>query len=193
MVAGHTARVGEAVPGAATVTLDGAEVRPPQASHYIILNKPLGYVCSRTRQGTAPTIYELLPPGLRHLRLAGRLDADSSGLVLLSDDGSFIQRHSHPSQGKIKVYQLRVNPEFNPKDRARLAAGVDLKDGPSHVQVLEARGGNVTVSMAEGRNRQLRRTFGALGYRMLKLHRTAVGDYLLGGLAGGSWTEVEVQ
>jgi 23S rRNA pseudouridine2605 synthase len=192
-ITGRPARLGDPVNAGDTVLLDGRALRLPQTHTYLKLHKPAGYVSSRSRQGSSPTLYELLPVNARQLRLAGRLDRQSSGLVLLSDDGDFIYRWSHPSFGKAKIYELTLSRPLARADQEHLAAGVELSDGPSHVTLHQARGPRATVSLIEGRNRQLRRTFGALGYRVEQLHRTHIGPFALGRLAPGAWQEVSPQ
>lgn len=189
----HTATPGETVTAGTTVKLDGHVLKPPQIHHYVILHKPVGYISSRAQQGKDPTLYDLLPKNMRNLRIAGRLDRDSSGLVLLSDDGPFINRYTHPSHGKIKVYELELNKPLTATDRSRLETGVRLADGLSRLGILAQRGRHATVSLSEGRNRQIRRTLGALGYDVVVLHRTAIGNYRLGELKSGSWQEVTAQ
>jgi len=187
---GRPAVLGDTVSAGDSVTLDGQPAVLAPTHTYLALHKPAGYVSSRRRQGDDPTLYQLLPDSAQNLRLAGRLDRDSSGLVLLSDDGDFIQRYSHPSFNKQKIYQLTLARPLSPADRGRLNAGINLTDGVSHVAVVAATGPHVTVSLTEGRNRQLRRTFGALGYSVEKLHRTHIGAYQLGSLKPGTWREI---
>lgn len=190
-VDGQPATVGQAAPPGADIRLDGRPVHLPDTHTYLLLHKPVGYVSSRVRQGSDPTIYELLPGQYHRLRAAGRLDRDSSGLMLLTDDGDFIQRHTHPSYDKSKIYELVLVRALNDADRAHLETGVDLEDGPSQVHVLSHDGRHVTVSLGEGRNRQLRRTFGALGYTVERLHRTHLGNYELGRLPSGQFKIIQ--
>ncbi|MCA9340488.1 MAG: rRNA pseudouridine synthase, partial [Candidatus Saccharibacteria bacterium] len=96
------ATIGDRVEQDSKVSIDGKPVNDPVAFVYLALHKPRGYVCSRRRQGDSPTIYELLPEDLRILKTVGRLDRDSSGLILLTNDGDFAQRMTHPSYHKIK-------------------------------------------------------------------------------------------
>jgi 23S rRNA pseudouridine2605 synthase len=181
------AQLGQSVADDAVVTLDGQVLRLPVRYEYIMLHKPTGYVTSRVRQGSDPTIYDLLPPAHQRLRPAGRLDRDSSGLLLLSDDGDFIQRLTHPSHHKEKTYELELDRALAAADRQRLEQGVDLADGPSRLRVTAAKGPHLTVVLGEGRNRQIRRTLGAVGYGIRRLHRVRVGDYELGDLPEGRW------
>ena len=190
---GRIAALGDSALEGAQVRLDDKPIVPAATHTYIMLHKPAGYVSSRVRQGDDPTLYELMPPAHRRLRTVGRLDRDSSGLILLSDDGEFIHRLTHPSFSKDKVYELTLARALSDSDRERLGRGVKLTDGLSRVRVLAAAGPGVTVSLAEGRNRQLRRTFGALGYTIERLHRTQVGPYRLGELASGQWQAVTAE
>lgn len=187
---GRPAVVGDNAEADQTVTLDGQPVQLPTGFRLVALNKPAGYVSSRARQGDDPTLYQLLPKQFRNLRIAGRLDRDSSGLILLTDDGDFIYRHTHPSFGKLKVYDVTLSHDLKPADRDKLGAGVMLTDGPSQLTVLQANGPEVRVSLGEGRNRQVRRTFGALGYDTVRLHRLSIGPYALGDLPEGAWKEI---
>lgn len=186
---GQPAALGTTVALGDTVALDGRIITPRAAHTYVALHKPAGYISSRARQGADPTAYDLLPPEFRTLRLAGRLDRDSSGLLILSDDGAFIQELTHPSADKQKVYALTLESPISEADIKRLKKGVKLTDGPSHVHVITVSDKHLTVSLSEGRNRQLRRTFGALGYTILRLHRLSIGPYQLGDLKPGAWRE----
>jgi 23S rRNA pseudouridine2605 synthase len=186
-VGGQPAGLGQRVPDGATVELDGKALKLPASFTYILLHKPVGYVTSRARQGSDPTVYELLPEQYRQLRPVGRLDRDSSGLLILTDDGSFILRHTHPSFAKTKEYLLELGRPLTSADAAKLEAGVQLEDGPSRVHVLDNQGRHVRAALGEGRNRQLRRTFGALGYTVAALHRGQMGTFGLGSLKAGKW------
>lgn len=162
---------------------------------YIMLNKPTGYVCSRRQQGDVPTIYSLLPAKYQHLKTVGRLDKDSSGLILLTNDGDFAHRLTHPSFVKTKVYEVTLDKPLEPLHHQMISdVGLDLPDGKSQLS-LERQSDDYTVwrvTMHEGRNRQIRRTFAALGYEVVKLHRTAFGNYTLGQLDSGHLEEIVV-
>jgi 23S rRNA pseudouridine2605 synthase len=184
---GQTAVLGAEVSEPADVRLDGEALALTSVHTLIMLNKPSGYISSRAHQGGAPNLYELLPPDYLKLRITGRLDRESSGLVLLTDDGAFIQRHTHPSYEKKKVYELKLSRALDERSRQQLLSGVRLADGISHVALVKETGRLLTVTLAEGRNRQLRRTFGALGFEVERLHRIQMGSYTLGDLESGSW------
>lgn len=191
---GHTAQLGARVQPDNVVTLDGQPVKPRQAPTYLALHKPAGYVCSRRKQGETPTIYSLLPAEYHRLKPVGRLDADSSGLILLTDDGDFAQVMTHPRHYKIKHYEVSLASDLAPLHQQMISdIGVQLDDGPSRLTLERASDSSRRdwiVTMSEGRNRQIRRTFASLGYHVERLHRTAFGDYALGDMPAGDWTEL---
>lgn len=150
----------------------------------IALNKPIGFVCSRNGQGSR-TIYQLLPKKYHHLKPVGRLDKDSSGLLLLSDDGDLAHKLTHPSFNKQKQYLVTVVPLLTLQDKQKIESGVLLNDGLSKLQLRSVKD-NWLVTMTEGRNRQIRRTFAHLGYSVTKLHRIKFGIYELNNLAEGA-------
>lgn len=176
---------------------------------YVAMNKPVGYVCSRRAQGSAPTLYDLLPEEYRKLKTVGRLDKDSSGLILLTNDGDFAFQMTHPKFKKEKIYEVELDRPLAPLHQQMISDyGIMLDDGPSKFAVIKkleepsSRGSNLglaplsapegagsrasyVVVLSEGRNRQIRRTFAALGYKVVKLHRTSFGKYELSGLKPG--------
>ena len=164
-----------------------------QTHQLILLHKPVGYLCSRASQGGVPTIYELLPKDLHHLKPVGRLDKDSSGLILLTNDGDFAHQMTHPSFYKIKRYLVTLDQPLQPLHRQMINDfGVQLPDGPSRLTLERQHDGDDhrwIVQMSEGRNRQIRRTFAALGYTVAKLHRTDFGNYTLGDIKRGEFQE----
>lgn len=156
---------------------------------YLALNKPVGYVCSRRQQGLTPTIYSLLPESYQHLKPVGRLDKDSSGLLLLTNDGDFAHYMTHPRFIKHKQYEVTLNKPLEPLHRQMISdIGISLPDGLSRLildRLHEGDNKSWLVAMHEGRNRQIRRTFSALGYDVTRLHRIMFGVYHLGDLADG--------
>ena len=193
---------------------------------YIAFNKPTGFVCSRRAQGQTPTLYDLLPKKYQHLKTVGRLDKDSSGLILLTNDGDFAFQMTHPQFRKTKVYEVELNKPLKPLHQQMIMEyGVMLDDGPSQFKVIRndfakplLRGirscyedattspvktgarsvpkktvsqNQYIVTLSEGRNRQIRRTFAALGYRVTKLHRINFGKYELGDLQPGKCVIIE--
>lgn len=166
------------------VTFDNMLLVAPDKHQTIMLNKPVGFVVSRNGQGSQ-TIYQLLPPNLHHLKPVGRLDKDSSGLLLLTDDGELANQLTHPRFQKEKTYHLELDKHLLPIDQQRIQDGVALDDGLSYLS-LDGQGKKWTVRMSEGRNRQIRRTFAALGYEVKTLHRVEFGQYSLGDLSSGA-------
>jgi len=197
IVNGKPAELGQQVTATDLISVDGKSIQHQTAAYtYILFHKPVGYVCSRRAQGDNPTIYDLLPAEYHTLKPVGRLDKDSSGLLLLTDDGDFAHRMTHPSFHKNKAYEVTLDHALEPLHRQMISdCGVDLEDGKSQLQLERIQEGNDTdwkVVMHEGRNRQIRRTFTALGYTVTRLHRTNFGTYELDELPAGKFTTVSV-
>ena len=179
------AHVGSVVEDSDIVIVDGVQLFPDKRPQIIVLlHKPTGYVCSSSGQGT-PTVYDLLPKTLHSLKIAGRLDKDSSGLVILTNDGHLLQSLTHPSNDKDKVYHVSLHKPLEDGAIAEFARGVSIGDErTSKMSVLPlAHENTYEVTIQEGRNRQIRRSFEALGYRVVTLHRLQLGPYELGRLA----------
>ncbi|MDR2524260.1 MAG: pseudouridine synthase [Candidatus Nomurabacteria bacterium] len=191
---GAVAGLGARVQPGDKVTLDGRAVEPRAGAVTIALYKPVGYLSSRRSQGGDPTVYNLLPAELRALKTAGRLDRDSSGLMILSSNGDLIQKLTHPRHEKVKVYEITLDKPLEPLHQQMISDfGVDLADGKSRLFLEKLRsssGNNWRVTMHEGRNRQIRRTFAALGYTVTKLHRVQLGNYSLDNLKPGQWRKI---
>jgi 23S rRNA pseudouridine2605 synthase len=176
------------------VTVRGKAVGQDAIYEYIALNKPIGYVSSRKQQGEIPTIYALLPEKYHHLRPVGRLDKDSSGLILLTNDGDFAYQMTHPKFYKVKKYEVTLDIPLEPLHQQMINDhGIQLEDGESRLTLERTDDSrlNWIVTMHEGRNRQIRRTFGALGYSVTKLYRTDFGNYTLGDLASGAFVAIK--
>lgn len=162
---------------------------------YIALNKPVGFVCSRKQQGDTPTIYSLLPEKYQSLKTVGRLDKDSSGLILLTNDGDFAFQMTHPKFYKTKVYEVKLNRALEPLHQQMISDfGIEIGDGISKLGLIKLNDERTKfqVTMSEGRNRQIRRTFEALGYSVVELERKVFGKYQLSGLEPGKFTEFEI-
>jgi len=185
----QVATLGTTVDQGDTVRLDQRPLRL-QTAQTIMLHKPTGYITSRRQQGATPTVYALLPAHLHRLKPVGRLDRDSSGLLLMTNDGALAQQLQHPRAGKWKHYNIRLDRPLTSTDRTHMLEGVNLDDGLSQLSLI-GDGSQLTVKLQEGRNRQIRRSFAALGYQVIALHRTQFGDYSLGKLRVGAWTQVE--
>lgn len=192
-VAGEPAVLGGRVEDGQPVTANGALITEKTTYTYLALNKPVGYVSSRKQQGDNPTLYSLLPEELHALKPVGRLDKDSSGLLLLTDDGDFAFQMTHPKFYKIKKYTITLSRPLEPLHQQMISDyGIQLEDGPSKLSLERIGDDRSTwvVTMHEGRNRQIRRTFAALGYTIPVLHRTDFGSYNLNNLGSGRYEPV---
>jgi len=176
-------------PGADEVTVDGARVELSERRRYLVLNKPAGVITTARDPRGRPTVLELVPPEAAAARLfpVGRLDADTTGLLLLTDDGDLAHRLAHPRHKVAKEYLALVSGVPGERDLRRLREGVELDDGrtqPATAELLASGGGStrVRIVLAEGRNRQVRRMFEAIGHPVKELHRTAFGPIHLGRL-----------
>ncbi len=170
------------------VMLDGKPLFIEQTAVTVLYNKPFGYVVSRDGQGSK-TIYNILPPEYRQLNPVGRLDKNSSGLLLLTNDGVLANELTHPRYAKVKIYEIRLNEPLAPLHQQMINdRGISLDDGLSQLQLekIDDEGYAWRVTMREGRNRQIRRTFSALDYTVTRLHRTHFGEYVLGNLTKGA-------
>jgi len=178
------------------ITIRNQPLGASVAFEFLALHKPIGYVSSRKQQGETQTIYSLLPEHYHHLKPVGRLDKDSSGLMLLTNDGDFAYQMTHPKFYKTKIYEISLDLPLAPLHQQIIGDhGIQLDDGPSQL-VLERVSDDRKdwiVTMHEGRNRQIRRTFNALGYTVTKLHRTDFGHYTIGDIKPGEFSIVEKQ
>jgi len=191
-VNGTTAGQGMNVTESDVVTLDGHVLTPVVKARTIQLNKPRGYVVSRNGQGSK-TIYDLIPQQYHDLHPVGRLDKDSSGLLLLTNDGQLNQELTHPSKQKVKLYEVSLDTPLQPLHQQMISDhGLMLEDGLSRLQLERVDENRLQwlVTMHEGRNRQIRRTFNVLGYTVSRLHRIRFGDYVLADLANGKMREL---
>ena len=159
-----------------------------------MFHKPTGYVTSRQKQGKDPIIYDLLPEKYKTLKPVGRLDKDTSGLLLLTNDGVFSEMLAHPRSEKTKVYQAQLDTILDESTLAQIQGkGIELDDGVSRMtlDLLSETELLYEVRITEGRNRQIRRTFGKAGYAVKTLHRTQFGPYNLGDLSKAKYRELD--
>lgn len=189
-VNGDTVTLGGRFEEGDTIAVDGKTLGSDTSYQYLMLNKPIGYVSSRRQQGDIPTLYALIPEEYHTLKPVGRLDKESSGLILLTNDGDFSYQMTHPKFYKVKQYDVSLDRALQPLHQQIINDhGIHLEDGPSQL-ILEKKdesGLHWTVTMHEGRNRQIRRTFSALGYSVESLHRTHFGPYMLSDLGSGKF------
>jgi 23S rRNA pseudouridine2605 synthase len=197
-VNGTTAILGARFTEGDTLAVNGRSLGKTSVEYqYLALNKPVNYVCSRKPQGDSPTIYELLPAEYHALKPVGRLDRNSSGLILLTNDGDFAYRMTHPKFAKTKIYSARLDHDLEPLHQQMISDyGVQLEDGVSKLMLERLREDSRKewrVTMSEGRNRQIRRTFASLGYEVVKLHRTNFGNYSVGDMKTGTYELVDMR
>lgn len=186
------ATLGQTIQQTDTIALDGKLVKITRPTATLMINKPIGYVCSRRGQGSK-TVYDLVPDEYQHLNLVGRLDKNSSGLLLLTNDGELANQLTHPKFNKQKIYEVKLNKSLKPVDLEVITTtGVVLEDGLSKLGLENISGDKKTwrVTMSEGRNRQIRRTFEALDYEVKGLHRTNFGKYKLDSLNNGRFSVI---
>lgn len=188
---GSPAQLGDDVTDSDQITLDGQRITPAVKTLTIMLNKPPGFVVSREGQG-GRTIYELLPPEYHSLKPVGRLDKDSEGLLLLTNDGDLANELTHPRYSKTKVYEIALDRPLEPLHQQMINdTGINLEDGVSRLQLMKLEDSTRwEITMSEGRNRQIRRTFAALGYEVISLRRVQFGAHVLADLPSGSYKPV---
>jgi pseudouridine synthase len=192
-VNGNPAQLGQSAdPATDEITVDGRPIGGALALEYIALNKPAGYACTRHDPHLPRTVYELLPPEFDALFTVGRLDVDTEGLLLLTNDGDWSQGVTHPRRHVPKTYIAEVRGYASRELVHALRQGIELEDGktlPARVDVLWERPGRarLEVILTEGRKRQVRRMLQAVGLRVETLTRVQVGPIRLGDLPVGRW------
>lgn len=186
-------------PDTDTVLVDGKPVRSTSKYVYLLLHKPIGYVTTAYDPQGRPTVLDLLPAELRTLRVypVGRLDINTSGLLLLTNDGDFSLHLTHPRYSMQKHYQALVRGCPSESVLAELRSSITItedegrshKTAPAQVSLLRKAGNNCWLSLTihEGRKRQVRRMLEAVGHPMLELSRVGVGPLALGDLPEGKW------
>ncbi|MEE2946739.1 MAG: pseudouridine synthase [Verrucomicrobiota bacterium] len=177
--------------GREEVALDGRPLKR-LAKRFVALHKPPKFLCTRRDTHDRRTVFHLLPTDWGHLYTVGRLDADSEGLILLTNDGEFCQKVAHPSHGLLKTYRVTVAKRLGTQALDRLTIGMRdkgqlLKARYAHLISANNTRSEAELLLAEGKNREVRRMFKALGLRVLRLQRVAVGPVKLGELPPGKW------
>ena len=177
------------------VTLDGKPVLPEEKKYYILYHKPMGEVCTASDPQGRATVLDRFRDFPVRLFPVGRLDFDSEGLLLLTNDGEMMQRMLHPSREVDKTYLARVDGDVSLEAIRRLRAGILLDErmtAPADVRVIRRTGVETValVTIHEGRNRQVRRMFDAVGHTVLLLRRVKFGPLEMGELKRGQWREL---
>jgi 23S rRNA pseudouridine2605 synthase len=183
-------------PEAARVEVDGALVQPEPA-RWVMLHKPPGYLCTRSDPEGRPTVYDLLDEEGSSLFHVGRLDYMSEGLLLLTNEGAIAERLLHPRNEMRRRYEVTVAGPVPGLAVQRLRDGIDLDDGPARALRVEVKPGPgndqavIELTLAEGRNREVRRMMEQVGLTIHALKRVAFGPLALGDLPRGSWRPLE--
>ena len=201
-VNGRVAALGERASETDTIRVDGKPLRTPQKRgarrRVIVYHKPPGEVCTRRDPEGRPTIFERLPPLANGRWVAvGRLDVNTSGLLLLTTDGELANRLMHPRSGIEREYAVRVLGQADEPALKQLREGVELEDGTARFDMISDAGGHGAnhwyhVTLREGKNREVRRLWAALGLTVSRLHRVRYGPIALHrGLRAGRWDELD--
>jgi 23S rRNA pseudouridine2605 synthase len=185
-------------PEHSVIRVDGKRIPSASAHVYLVLNKPRGVVSTMSDPHGRPTLAEHVSDRPERLFHVGRLDTDTEGLILLTNDGEFAHRMAHPSYGILKNYVAQVNGQVPPTLGRQLAAGVELDDGPVVVdgfRLVDQTGGRtlVEVVLHEGRKHIVRRLLAHVGHPVQRLARTAIGPVRLGSLRPGQYRELTVE
>jgi pseudouridine synthase len=179
------------------VTLDGKPLRAVEKI-YVLLYKPTGYVVSHGDPQNRPTVYDLVRDAGKWLSPVGRLDLETSGLLILTNDNDFAERVTNPDHKVPKTYRIKASMVLTDEQLERLRNGVELSDGPTRpAEVQRIRDGArhtfLEMTITEGRNRQVRRMLEAVDSKVLKLVRTAIGNVRIGELQIGKWRRLTAE
>ena len=188
-------QLGSSVVAEDRVELDGRRIEIPAEPRYIVLNKPEKVMTTMRDPERRRTVAHLLPAKVGRLVPVGRLDYETSGVLLMTDDGDLAHVLTHPRYGVEKTYRAIVRGRLAPKDIEAFAAGVRLEEGaaqPAKVRIVRSTlaVSEIDLTIHEGRNRQVRRMLEALGHPVHSLTRLRFGPIALGGLKPGAWREV---
>ena len=198
-VNGHPAKLGDkADPNKDIITVDGErlQISRKKSYRYIMLNKPRGYVTSMSDELDRRVVTDLLEGVGERVYPIGRLDRNSEGLLLFTNDGQFANDIMHPSRHISKTYRVTVRPDINDEQLVQLSEGVEIdgrRTAPCTVLVLEKQQGRVVLQMTihEGRNRQIRKMCEAVGLEVARLKRISVGPIKLGMLKPSEWRDLK--
>ena len=178
------------------VRLDGEKVREKVKKIYIVLNKPAGIVTTTDDEKNRQTVIDLINIKEK-LYPVGRLDYDTTGLLLLTNDGEFANKLMHPKYKVAKTYIVKLTKPLDEKHKLKLMSGIKIdgrKTAPCKITLPNKNDGEtVSITITEGRNRQVRRMFEHYGYFVRKLHRSTYGHISLGNLAPGQWAKLSIE
>ena len=196
-VNGHPVKLGDKAGGRDIITVDGERIYVPRKKNniYLMLNKPRGYVTTMSDEMGRKCVTELLEGVEERVYPVGRLDRNSEGLLLFTNDGNFANSIMHPAKQITKTYRVTVRPDVNDEQLVALSDGIVIdgrKTLPANVVVKDKQPGRVVllVTIREGRNRQVRKMCEAVGLEVARLKRTAIGPVKLGMLKPGTYREL---
>ncbi len=190
-VNGKVCTLGQEVSDKDTITVNGKTIVHHVKKEYYILNKPKGYVCTVSDDKERKTVMELLPKSAGRVFPIGRLDYDTEGLLLLTNDGDLTLRLTHPRNEIPKTYMAKIEGGIEENELDKIRAGVDIdgkrtKKCSAHIIETDKKFAKVVLTITEGRNRQVRKMFEAIGKNVAFLKRIKIGDLTLRGLDRGS-------
>ncbi len=176
------------------VFCEGKKLTLPTEVQVVALHKPRRFLCTQKDPQGRPLIYELLPAHLQHFHYVGRLDFESRGLLLLSNDGELSRRLTLPAYQIPRYYEVTLNRVLRADDQQMIEKGLVLEDG-THFRSAKVKvwGKKVEMRLTEGKKREIREMMRALGYRVVDLFRTAYGCIEIGDLAEGSWRKISTE
>ncbi|MBR2315468.1 MAG: rRNA pseudouridine synthase [Clostridia bacterium] len=195
-VNGRVARIGDKInPKKDDITVSGKKIVKSRQYTYIILHKPRGFITTMSDEMGRKCVAELIKDVNARVYPVGRLDRDSEGMLLMTNDGEFANAMTHPTKHVPKTYRVTVRPSITDEQITALTTGIMLegrKTAPAEVRVLTREEGRVVIEIVlyEGRNRQIRKMCESLGLEVARLKRTAIGTIKLGMLPQGKWREL---
>ena len=186
------------IPGKDEVTVDGVVIQPEKKKYYILLNKPSGYVTTASDPFKRAIVTDLLTDISARVYPVGRLDFDTEGALILTNDGEFSNQIMHPKNKITKTYEARINGLLKAAEMRRLSDGIVIdgkKTALAKVKVLRDMGNTsiVSITITEGRNHQVKKMFASVGHPVLYLKRIAIGNVKLGNLPLGKWRHLSDQ
>ena len=197
---GHPVKLGDKCGFKDIITIDGERIYMPRKKNllYIMMNKPRGYVTTVSDELDRRCVMDLLDGVEERVYPIGRLDRNSEGLLLFTNDGDFANSIMHPSRHVSKTYRVTVRPDITDDQLVQLSEGIDIdgrKTMPASVVVKEKEQGRVVllITIKEGRNRQIRRMCEAVGLEVARLRRISIGPVKLGMLKPGTWRELTAE
>ncbi|MCQ2743581.1 MAG: rRNA pseudouridine synthase [bacterium] len=175
------------------VVVEGKLIKPAKLEYYRFY-KPAGYITTAEDEKSRKTIYDIIPPELKHLKPIGRLDKDSTGLIIMTNDGDLINELSHPSIKIPKIYTVSINGKITPQDGEKMYNGIDIETDSGEIKTayaeifpieIDNKTSTIRVTLYQGMNRQIRKMFAVLGYEVISLKRIQHATITIEGLKRG--------